>query len=92
MDHAFELAFDLLAEAADRIQHQQYGITRNLHHSHGPIQLTTVHEYTPEQGHHLVLLATDDYGLLVAIEATAPELDTAPDTRIKKRRGTAHWR
>ena len=84
MDHAFELAFDLLAEAADRIQHQQYGITRNLHHNHGPIQLTTVHEYSPEQGHHLVLLANDDYGLLAAIEATAPDLDTTPDTRIQK--------
>ena len=80
MDHAFELAFDLLAEAADRIQHQQYGITRILFHNHGPILLTTVHEYSPEQGHHLVLLANDDYGLLAAIEATAPDLDTTPDT------------
>ena len=32
MDHAFELAFDLLAEAADRIQQQQYGITRIVFH------------------------------------------------------------
>ena len=84
MDHAFELAFDLLAEAADRIQQQQYGITRILFHNHGPILLTTVHEYSPEQGHHLVLLANDDYGLLAAIEATAPDLDTTPETRIQK--------
>ena len=28
MDHEFELAFNLLDEAAGRIQEQQYGITR----------------------------------------------------------------
>jgi hypothetical protein len=84
MDHAFDLAFDLIAEAADRIQQQQYGITRILFHNHGPILLTTVHEYTREHGHHLVLLASDDYGLLAALEATAPDLDTTPTTRIQK--------
>ena len=29
-------------------------------------------------GHHLVLLAHDDHGLMAAIEATAPDLDTDP--------------
>lgn len=84
MDHEFDLAFALLDEAAERIQHQQYGITRIVFHNHGPILLTTVHEYTPEQGHHLVLLATDDYGQIAALEATAPDLNTEPSTRILK--------
>jgi hypothetical protein len=84
MDHEFELAFNLLDEAAGRIGDQQYGITRILFHNHGPILLTTVHEYTRETGHHLVLLATDDYGQLAAVEATTPDLDTAPQTRILK--------
>jgi hypothetical protein len=35
-------------------------------------------------GHHLVLLAADDYGLLAAVEATAPDLETEPATRIVK--------
>lgn len=84
MDHEFDLAFTLLDEAADRIGHQQYGITRNLAHNHGPILLSTVHDYTRGQGHHLVLLASDDYGQMVAIEATAPDLETTPTTRILK--------
>jgi hypothetical protein len=84
MDHEFELAFNLLDEAAGRIQDQQYGITRILFHNHGPILLTTVHEYTHETGHHLVLLANDDHGQMVAVEATAPDLEAAPVTRILK--------
>jgi hypothetical protein len=44
----------------------------------GQIQLITVHYYTPDTGHHLELLASDDHGQLAAIEATAPDLDTAP--------------
>ena len=40
MDHEFELAFNLLDEAAGRIQTQQYGITRILFHNHGDILLT----------------------------------------------------
>ena len=84
MDHEFELAFNLLDEAAGRIQDQQYGITRILFHNHGPILLTTVHQYSPETGHHLVLLATDDYGQMAAVEATAPDLKTEPVTRISK--------
>lgn len=82
MDHEFELAFALLDEAAERIGHQQYGITRILFHNYGPILLTTVHNYDRETGHHLVLLAADDHGQMVAIEATAPDLDTDPVTRI----------
>jgi hypothetical protein len=84
MDHEFELAFNLLDEAAGRIQHQQYGITRILFHNHGDIVLTTVHDYTPQTGHHLVLLAADDHGQMAAIEATAPDLIAEPDTRILK--------
>ena len=84
MDHEFELAFNLLDEAAGRIQHQQYGITRILFHNHGDILLTTVHDYTRETGHHLVLLATDDHGQMAAIEATAPDLESDPGSRILK--------
>lgn len=84
MDHEFELAFNLLDEAAGRLQHQQYGITRILFHSHGDIGLTTVHDYTREGGHHLVLLATDPHGQMAAVEATAADLNTAPHTRILK--------
>jgi hypothetical protein len=84
MDYEFELAFNLLDEAAERIGHQQYGITRVLFHNYGPTLLTTVHNYTREDGHHLVLLAADDHGQMVAVEATAPDLDTTPVTRILK--------
>jgi hypothetical protein len=84
MDHEFELAFNLLDEAASRIQDQQYGITRIPFHNHGRILLTTVHRYTRETGHHLILLATDDYGQMAAIEATTPNLHTTPATRITK--------
>jgi hypothetical protein len=84
MDHEFELAFNLLDEAAGRIQDQQYGLTRILFHNHGPILLTTVHNYTCATGHHLVLLAADDYGQMAAVEATAPDLETDPVTRIVK--------
>ena len=84
MDHEFELAFNLLDEAAGRIQDQQYGITRIRHHNHGDVLIATVHDYTPDDGHRLVLLATDDHGQLAAIEATAPDLDTTPLTRILK--------
>jgi hypothetical protein len=84
MDHEFELAFNLLDEAAGRIQTQQYGITRIQFHNHGEIELTTVHDYSRESGHRLVLLANDDHGLMAAIEATTPDLNTDPITRILK--------
>jgi hypothetical protein len=84
MDHEFELAFNLLDEAAGRIQQQQYGITRIPFHNHGDIALTTVHDYTPHTGHHLVLLAADDHGQMVAIEATAADLNAEPVARILK--------
>ena len=80
MDHEFELAFNLLDEAAGRIQTQQYGITRLLFHNHGDILLTTVHDYSRESGHLLVLLANDDHGLMAAVEATAP---TSTPTRSR---------
>ncbi|BBC69094.1 hypothetical protein MML61_27535 (plasmid) [Mycobacterium marinum] len=84
MDHEFELAFNLVDEAAGRIQHQQYGITRVLLHNHGDIGLTTVHDYTREGGHRLVAIATDVHGLMAAVEATASDLNTEPHTRILK--------
>jgi hypothetical protein len=84
MDHEFDLAFNLLDEAAGRIDHQQYGITRILFHNHGHIVLTAVHNYTRDTGHRLVLLASDDNGQMAAVEASAPDLDTAPRTRILK--------
>ena len=43
-----------------------------------------MHYYTRDTGHHLELLASDDHGQWAAIEATAPDLDTAPRTRIVK--------
>ena len=84
MDHEFELAFNLLDESVARIQHQQYGITRIPFHNHGDITLTTVHDYTREAGHHLVLIATDHHGQMAALKATAPDLTTAPHARILK--------
>lgn len=94
MDHEFELAFnmelafDLIDEAGGRIQQQQYGVTRILSHNHGDdITLTTVHNYTRETGHHLVLIAADEHGPVATVEATAPDLDADPRTRIVKVRG-----
>lgn len=84
MDHEFELAFNLCDEAAGRIQNQQYGITRIQFHNHGDILLTTVHQHTRETGHHLILLAHDDHGLMAAIEATAAHHEDRPDVRIIK--------
>ncbi len=89
LKHEFELAFNLLDEAASRIQDQQYGITGILFHNHGDILLTTVHDYIREAGHRLVLLAGDDDGQMVAVEATAPDLETNPVTRILKVRAGA---
>jgi hypothetical protein len=84
MDDEFELAFNLLDEAAGRIQQQQYGITRVLFHNHGDVALTTVHDYTREGGHRLVLFATDGHGQIAAVEATAADLNTEPHMRILK--------
>lgn len=84
MDHEFDLAFNLVDEAAGRIQHQRYGITRIQFHNHGDAELTTVHDYTREDGHRLVLIASDAHGQMAAVEATAPDLTTAPHTRILK--------
>lgn len=92
MDHDFELAFNLLDEAAWRIQEQQYGLTRILFHNHGDIALTTLHDYTRATGHHLVLLANDEHGQAAAIEATAADLDAQPHARIiKVRAGDLHF-
>ncbi|MDP7706900.1 MULTISPECIES: hypothetical protein [Mycobacterium] len=85
MDHDFELAFNLCDEAAGRIQDQQYGITRILAHNHGPIVLSTVHQYTRESGHHLILLAHDHHGdLMAAVEVAAAHLDDTPNVFITK--------
>ena len=84
MDHDFDLAFDLLDDAAHRLAEQQYGITPIPVHNHGPILITTVHTHTPTTGHRLVLLAADGRGQLAAVEATAPDLEATPATRILK--------
>jgi hypothetical protein len=84
MDHDFDFAFALLDEAAERLGHQQYGTQRIACHDWKPLTLTTSHSYTAEDGHRLILLATDAYGLVAAIEATAPDLETEPQTRVVK--------
>lgn len=84
MDHEFELAFNLLDEAAERIQHQQYGITCVWYHNHGDIDLTTVHHYSRGAGHQLILFAVDEHGQMAAVEATAADLNTTPVMRILK--------
>ena len=43
-----------------------------------------MHDYTRETGHRLVLLANDDHGQMAAVEASAPDLETNPITRILK--------
>jgi len=82
MNHEFELAFNLLDEAAHHIQHAQYGLARIPNHNHGSILLTTIHEHSPDTGHRLVLFATDDHGHMASVEATTPDIDTTPSTRI----------
>jgi hypothetical protein len=84
MDHEFELAFNLIDEAGGRIEQQQYGLTHILIHNHGPIRLVTDHHYTRGQGHTLTLLAYDDHGLMAAIQASAPDLESTPTARIIK--------
>jgi hypothetical protein len=87
MDHEFDLAFELLDTAADRLQMQQYGHTTIAFHNHGDdLTLTTVHTYTRSIGHKLTLLAhyTDTGELAAAVEATAPDLETEPQLRIIK--------
>jgi hypothetical protein len=87
MDHEFDLAFELLDTAADRLQMQQYGHTTLAFHNHGDdLTLTTVHTYSRSTGHRLTLLAhyTDTRELAAAVEATAPDLDTEPQLRITK--------
>ncbi|KAA1250184.1 hypothetical protein F0Q45_11130 [Mycobacterium simiae] len=84
MDHAFELAFDLCDEAAGRIRHQRYGVTRIVLHNHGEVLLTAVHGDTPETRQQLILLAHDEYGQLAAVEATAAHAEARPCARIVK--------
>jgi hypothetical protein len=80
----FELAFNLLHEAAGRMEEQHYGSTEIRLHNHGPIRLTSLHHYIPGQHHTLTLLAYDNHGLMAAVEATATDLNATPNTRIKK--------
>ena len=59
MDHEFDLAFELLDTAIDRLQLQQYGSTTIEHHNHGDdLILTSRHTYSSSAGHKLTLLAT----------------------------------
>lgn len=82
MHYEFELAFTLLDEAADRIRHEQYGTTRILFHTYGPLLLSTHHTHTPEDGHRLLLTAHDDDGHIATIEATTADLAAEARTRI----------
>jgi hypothetical protein len=87
MDHEFDLAFEVLDTAADRLQMQQYRHTTIEFHNHGDdLTLTTVHTYTRSSGHRLTLLAhyTDTGALAAAVEATAVDLEAEPDLRIIK--------
>jgi hypothetical protein len=87
MDHEFDLAFELLDDAIERLQQQQYGITAVEQHNHGEdLLLTSGHTYSGGAGHKLTLLATykDSGQTAAAVEVTAPDLDTEPDARIVK--------
>ena len=83
MDHEFELAFNLLDEAAGRIGHQQDGTTRSC-------STTTAKSCSPRarlHPRHRTPPRPARQGrprTMAAIEATAPDLDTAPRTRILK--------
>jgi hypothetical protein len=46
MSHDFDIAFNLLDEAAQRLQDRRYGTHRITEHNQGPILLTSVHRYT----------------------------------------------
>lgn len=88
MDHEFDLAFELLDTAVERLQQQQYGDTTIEHHNHGDdLILTSRHTYSSRTGHKLTLLATykDQPRITAAaVEATAPDLETDPEIRIVK--------
>lgn len=87
MDHEFDLAFELLDTAIERLQQQQYGTTTLEYHNHGDdLTLTSCHSYSRTAGHKLTLLATytADRTTAAAVEITAPDLDTAPHMRIVK--------
>ena len=62
----------------DRIQEQQYGITRIPFHNHGDIALTTVHDYTPRPGTTWFCSPSTTTAKWSPIEATAPDLNTEP--------------
>lgn len=87
MDHEFDLAFELLDTAIDRLQLQQYGSTTIECHNHGDdLVLTSRHTYSSSAGHKLTLLATykEDGITAAAVEITAPDLETTPQMRIVK--------
>ncbi|ORA14860.1 hypothetical protein [Mycobacterium arosiense] len=87
MDHEFDLAFELLDNAVDRLQLQQYGITTIEHQNHGEdLLLTSRHTYSSGAGHKLTLLATykDSGQTAAAVEVTSADLDTDPQPRIVK--------
>ena len=87
MDHEFDLAFELLDTAIERLQLQQYGATTIECHNHGDdLILTSRHTYASSTGHTLTLLATykEDRTTAAAVEITAPDLDTTPHMRIVK--------
>ena len=83
MSHELDLAFNLLDEAAQRLQARRYGTTPIADHNHGPILLISAHRYTRAGGHHLSLFAADRRGQIAVVEATAPNLRSEPDLRIR---------
>ena len=87
MDHEFDLAFDLLDDAIDRLQQQQYGITtlrapqpRRRLAAHQPAHLQQRSRPQAHPAGHL-RRRRPDRG---RVEVTAPDLDTDPQTRIVK--------
>ena len=83
MSHELDLAFNLLDEAAQRLQARRYGTTPIADHNHGPILLISAHRATRAGGHHLSLFAVDRRGQIAVVEATAPNLRSEPDLRIR---------
>lgn len=97
--HEFDLAFNLLDEAATRLHARRYGTSRITDHNQGHALLTSVHRYTRAAGHHLTLFAADTHGQAAVVDAYAPNLRSEPALRIRTVRvahltfhaGTGSW-
>ena len=88
MDHEFDLAFELLDDAIDRLRRQHYGttVTTGCHNHGADLLLTSRHTYSSTTGHTLTLLATykDSGEVAAAAEITTPDLHTKPQLRVTK--------